>query len=63
MNAKPIGRPKAENPKSFEIRTRVDEETNNRINVYCEKEKITRSTFLRKGIDLALESHEENEKE
>nr|DAF26671.1 MAG TPA: Alginate and motility regulator [Caudoviricetes sp.] len=53
MNAK-IGRPKANNPQSYEIRTRVDKDTYEKIEKFCKKNKITRSIFLRKGIEKVL---------
>ena len=49
-----MGRPKSVNPKNYELRTRVDSETNEKINSFCEQEKITRSIFLRRAIDLIL---------
>lgn len=51
---KKMGRPVIGKPKTVEIRTRVDEDLSNQINSYCEKKKITRSDFLRKGIDMVL---------
>ena len=48
---KKIGRPKLEKPKSIEIKVRVDEDTNNKINTYCEENEINKSVFLRKAID------------
>lgn len=55
MNAKKIGRPTTDNPKNYEIRTRVNEKTNKKINDYCKENNITRSDLLRKGIDLVLD--------
>lgn len=52
---KKMGRPVIGKPKTVEIRTRVDEDLSNKINSYCEKKKITRSDFLRKGIDMVLQ--------
>lgn len=50
------GRPKSDNPKQHEIRTRVDEDTYTAIVKTCEREKITRSDFLRQAIDSALKT-------
>ncbi len=50
-----MGRPKSNNPKSYELRTRVDSEMNEKINSFCKKERMTRSDFLRKGVELFLE--------
>lgn len=54
MMTQKMGRPKSVNPKNYELRTRVDSETNEKINSFCEQEKITRSIFLRRAIDLIL---------
>jgi putative uncharacterized protein FNV0124 len=51
---KKIGRPVIGNPKIIEIRTRVDEEISKKIDSYCNKKNITRSDFLRIGINLVL---------
>lgn len=56
---KKMGRPIIGKPKTVEIRTRVDEDLSNQINFYCEKKKITRSDFLRKGIDMVLQEEKE----
>lgn len=54
------GRPKAENPMQFEIRTRVDADTHAAIVERCKSENITRSVFLRRAIDLALKTKKDN---
>lgn len=54
MMTQKMGRPKSVNPKNYELRTRVDSKTNEEINSFCEQEKITRSIFLRRAIDLIL---------
>lgn len=48
------GRPKTSNPKMYEIKARVDEQTNNEINDYCKQNRITRTQAVRKGIELVL---------
>lgn len=48
------GRPKTSNPKMYEIKARIDEQTNNEINDYCKQNKITRTQAVRKGIELVL---------
>lgn len=53
MSAK-IGRPKIENPKTIEVRARLDVETNNRLNDYCKINNLTRSEFIRIAIDEVL---------
>lgn len=49
------GRPKAEKPKTIEVKARIDEETNNRLVDYCKKNNISRTEVVRKGINLVLE--------
>lgn len=49
-----IGRPKAERPKSKDIKVRVDEETLCKLDEYCEKKSTTRAEAIRTGINLLL---------
>ena len=51
---KRTGRPKAENPKTIEIKARIDEETNKKLINYCEKNNTNKTEVIRKGIDLVL---------
>lgn len=48
------GRPKSTSPKTIEVKARIDEETNKRLNAYCERENTTRTEVVRKGISLVL---------
>ena len=48
------GRPKTENPKAVEVKARVDQETDRRIQEYCKKHNVTRTEVVRKGIELVL---------
>lgn len=48
------GRPKAKKPKTIEVKARIDEETNNRLVDYCEKNGASRTEVVRKGIDMVL---------
>lgn len=48
------GRPKAEKPKTIEVKARIDVETNRRISEYCKEHGVTRTEVVRKGIDLVL---------
>lgn len=50
----PIGRPKVDNPKSSRFSIRLDEETENKLKDYCEKNKITKGEAIRQGIHLLL---------
>lgn len=48
------GRPKAEKPKTIEVKARIDEETNKRLVDYCKKNSTNRTEVVRKGIDMVL---------
>jgi len=49
------GRPKLEEPKDINIKVRIDFKTNEKINDYCKKNNITKTDFLRKGIQKVLD--------
>lgn len=59
MSPAKMGRPKSENPKSYDIKVRVDQYTHNELLIYCEKNGITKAEAIRQGIYLLLESKEE----
>lgn len=44
-----MGRP-TDNPKPYQIVTRVDEETKQILDEYCKQEKINRNEGVRQGI-------------
>lgn len=44
------GRPKAENPKSIDIKVRLDEATNEKLLKYCDNHSLTRAEVMRKGL-------------
>ena len=48
------GRPKAENPKSNDLKVRIDTETVEKLDAYCLEHKITRAEAIRQGIKLLL---------
>ena len=48
------GRPKAKNPKTIEVKARIDEKTNEKLIDYCKKNNASRTDVVRKGIDLVL---------
>jgi hypothetical protein len=48
------GRPKAEKPKTIEVKARIDEETNKRLVDYCKKNNTNKTEVVRKGIDMVL---------
>ncbi|MDE6469846.1 MAG: ribbon-helix-helix domain-containing protein [Eubacterium sp.] len=49
------GRPKAENPKCIDIKVRIDEITNEKLQSYCEANGIKRAEAIRQGIAMLLE--------
>ena len=48
------GRPKSEKPKGIEVKARIDEETDKRLQDYCRKYSKTRTDVVREGIELVL---------
>ena len=51
-----MGRPKSDNPKSNDVKVRLDEETHKDLMNYCEKNKFTKAEAIRKAIYLLLKS-------
>ena len=49
------GRPKAENPKSCDLKVRFDQKTNEKLLEYCAKYGVTRAEAIRRGIYMLLE--------
>lgn len=54
MSPKPMGRPKAEKPKSINLTIRLDLETNEKLQNYCDRCKISRGEAIRQGIYLLI---------
>ncbi len=52
---KKMGRPKAEKPKEIKYSIRTDEETERRLERYCEAHNVTKGEAYRKGLNLLLE--------
>ena len=48
------GRPKAENPKKYDIKVRYDENMHKALLDYCERNHITRVEAFRRGLQLLL---------
>lgn len=48
------GRPKSENPKSNDIKVRLDDNTHKKLLIYCAEHNISKAEAIRKGIDLLL---------
>lgn len=44
------GRPKSDNPKSEAVHVRLDHETREILESYCEQEKIPKTEGIRRGI-------------
>lgn len=49
------GRPKVDNPINIRTSVRLDRETDEKLNLYCEKHRITKGEAIRKGVHLLLE--------
>lgn len=54
MSPKPMGRPKAENPKSINLNIRLDAETEKKLQAYCKKHNISKSEAIRREIHLLI---------
>ena len=48
------GRPKVDEPKDIRFSIRIDDDTNKKLDDYCEKNGITKAEAIRKGIHLLL---------
>lgn len=53
------GRPKTQNPKTIEVKARIDEETNKKLIDYCNKNNISKTEVVRRGINRVLENKKE----
>lgn len=52
-----IGRPKLDNPKSVDVKVRIDEQMNKRLLECAEKNSVSRTEIIRRGIELVLDSY------
>ena len=52
------GRPKAENPKSVDLKVRIDENMHLKLTKYAEVNGITKAEAVRRGISTLLEKTE-----
>ena len=50
-----MGRPVVGNPKTNDIKVRVDDVTHQKLLDYCQTEKITKAEAIRKAIETLLE--------
>lgn len=48
------GRPKAENPMNVDVKVRIDQTTNEKLEAYCREHSVTRAEAIRTGIHLLL---------
>lgn len=48
------GRPVIGQPKTNDIKVRLDDDTNNKLLKYCEEHDITKAEAIRQGIHLLL---------
>ncbi|MEE0100578.1 MAG: hypothetical protein U0I48_02400 [Acutalibacteraceae bacterium] len=48
------GRPKSANPKSYEVKARIDQSTNNLLEQYCKENHLTKTDVVRAGLELVL---------
>ena len=49
-----MGRPKSDNPKSNDLKVRLDDVTHKRLLRYCELNNITKAEAVRQGVHLIL---------
>lgn len=49
-----MGRPVVGNPKTNDIKVRIDDETLKKLEKYCEEKGITKAEAIRQGIHLLL---------
>lgn len=48
------GRPKVDEPKDIRFSIRIDNDTNKKLDDYCEENSITKAEAIRQGIHLLL---------
>lgn len=48
------GRPKADNPMNVDVKVRIDQATNEKLEAYCQEHCVTRAEAIRTGIHLLL---------
>lgn len=48
------GRPKVDNPQNIEVKARLNKETSQKLNKFCEENKITIAEAIRIAINLLL---------
>ena len=48
------GRPKVDNPKTIEVKARIDKETNLKLLAYCNKHGLKKTDIVRMGIEMVI---------
>lgn len=49
------GRPKSDNPKSFDVKVRFDKEGHEALVEYCKENNITKTEVIRRAVEAYLE--------
>ena len=57
MMSTKMGRPKIDNPKTYDLKVRVDELTNKKIEAFAKKKNLTKAEVVRQGLYLILEQN------
>ena len=53
------GRPKSKNPKTIEVKARIDSETNFKLIEFCKNNNMSRTDVVRLGIKKVIETEKE----
>ena len=51
MSQKKMGRPNSDNPKTTEVKARINKEQKNLLETYCTQKNVTKAEAVRIGID------------
>lgn len=55
----PAGRPYSKNPLSIDLKVRIDKNTSEKLDAYCEEHGMNRAEAIRRGIHLLLATEKE----
>ena len=58
-NRNTVGRPKADNPLAIDCKVRIDAETAERLDQYCQRHNTRRALAIRSAIFAMLDADEE----
>ena len=56
VSQRKVGRPKIEKPKEIKFSIRLDQEMYERLEMYCEKNSISKAEAIRKALGLLLDT-------